>query len=53
MATQHTLDLKQQRFDPVRVDGFFAWRPREDGEATVLRGNEGETTVLIVDELRG
>ena len=52
-SVQHLLmSLKQQRFDPVRVNGVFAWRPREDREAAVLRGDEGEPAVLVVDELR-
>ena len=35
------------------VDKFLARRPREDGEAAVLRRDEGDGVVLIVHELRG
>ena len=42
-----------RRLDAVRVDHRFARRPREDGEAAVLRRDERDRVALIVDELRG
>ena len=36
----------------MRVDHVFAWRPSEDCELTILRGNQRHRVVLIVYELR-
>jgi membrane-associated phospholipid phosphatase len=54
VATTHGIRAsEQQRFHPVSVDFRFGRRPLEHGEAAVLRGDERDGIVLIVDELRG
>lgn len=45
------IQLKQQRFHTVGVHHFFARRPSEDGEATVLRGHERDGIMLVLNEL--
>src|SRR4051812_20015866 len=45
--------LQEERFDPVRVNHVLARRPGEDGEAAILRGDEGDGIMLIADELSG
>src|SRR5207253_3492807 len=43
--------LQQQHIDPMRVDHLFTWRPRENREASILRGHQRLSISLIVYEL--
>jgi hypothetical protein len=43
--------LQQQTIDPMRMDHLFTWRPREDGEAAILRSYHSDRITLIVYEL--
>src|SRR6266496_1968974 len=46
-------DLKQQCLDAMGVNHFLAWRPREDRESSILRGDESNGVPLIMNELGG
>ena len=47
------MGLEQEGFDAVGADHLAFGGPAEDGEATVLGGDEGEGVLLVLGELGG
>ena len=43
--------LQEQCIDAMSVHHLLASRPGEDGEATILRSNQGKGILLVMDEL--